>query len=120
MPTIDLTDAERAALVALIRRAIEEDRFPPRGPRLDPLRSPLAKLDAAVAALKRPPAGKSPLLRALSGRLHGPSATATWSFGSRGAEDAPEWNEFRAAGDKGLSARADKPRRMRASSDLTP
>jgi hypothetical protein len=30
MPTIDLTDAEHAALVALIKRAIEEDRFPAR------------------------------------------------------------------------------------------
>jgi hypothetical protein len=27
MPTIDLTDAEHAALVALIRRALEEDRL---------------------------------------------------------------------------------------------
>ena len=36
MPTIDLTDAEHAAVTALIRRAIEEDRFP-RAPRLDPL-----------------------------------------------------------------------------------
>jgi hypothetical protein len=54
MPTIDLTDAEHAALVALIRRAIEEDRFP-RAPRLDPLRSALVKLDpAAAAALRRP------------------------------------------------------------------
>jgi hypothetical protein len=55
MPTIDLTDAEHAALVALIRRAIEEDRFP-RSPRLDPLRSALAKLDPAVAASLRRPA----------------------------------------------------------------
>jgi hypothetical protein len=51
MPTIDLTDAEHAALVALIRRAIEEDRFP-RAPRLDPLRTVLAKLDPD----SRPPA----------------------------------------------------------------
>jgi hypothetical protein len=40
MPTIDLTDAEHAALVALIRRAIEEDLFP-RAPRLDSLRTAL-------------------------------------------------------------------------------
>jgi hypothetical protein len=54
LPTIDLTDAEHAAVTALIRRAIEEDRFP-RAPRLDPLRSALAKLDpAAAAALRRP------------------------------------------------------------------
>jgi hypothetical protein len=59
MPTIDLTDDERAALVALIRRAIEEDRFP-RAPRLDPLRSALAKLDpTAAAALARPRVGEN-------------------------------------------------------------
>jgi hypothetical protein len=53
MPTIDC-DAELAALQALIRRAIEEDRFP-RAPRLDPLRSSLMKLDpAAAASLRRP------------------------------------------------------------------
>jgi hypothetical protein len=34
---------------AAIRRAVEEDRFP-RAPRLDPLRSALAKLDPAAAA----------------------------------------------------------------------
>jgi hypothetical protein len=28
MPTIDLTDGEHAAIMALIRRAIEQDRFP--------------------------------------------------------------------------------------------
>jgi hypothetical protein len=44
MPTIDLTDDEHAAITAPIRRAIEQDRFP-RAPRLDPLRSVLAKLD---------------------------------------------------------------------------
>jgi hypothetical protein len=45
--------------VVPIRRAIEEDRFP-RAPRLDPLRSALAKLDPAAAeALRRPLAGKS-------------------------------------------------------------
>ena len=36
MPTIDLTDAEHAAITALVRRVIEEDV--PRAPRLDPLR----------------------------------------------------------------------------------
>jgi hypothetical protein len=59
MPTIDLTDAQHAALTALIRRAIEEDHFP-LARRLDPLRSALAKLDpAAVTALKRPTAAES-------------------------------------------------------------
>jgi hypothetical protein len=53
VPTIALTNAEHAAVTALIRRAIEEGRFP-RAPRLDPLRSALAKLDpAAAAALRR-------------------------------------------------------------------
>ena len=41
MPTIYLTDDAHAAVTALIRRAVEEDRFP-RGLRLDPLRSALA------------------------------------------------------------------------------
>ena len=51
---IDLTDAEHTALAALVRRAIEQDTFP-RAPRLDPLRSALAKLDpAAAASLRRP------------------------------------------------------------------
>jgi hypothetical protein len=48
MPTFDLTDDELAAVTAAIRRAIEEDRFP-RAPRLDPLRSALAKLEPAPA-----------------------------------------------------------------------
>ena len=47
--TIDFTDAELAAVAALIRRAIEEDHFP-NAPRLDLLRSALAKLDPAAAA----------------------------------------------------------------------
>ena len=49
MPTIDLTDAQHAAVTALIKRAIEEDHFP-NAPRLGPLRSALAKLDPAAAA----------------------------------------------------------------------
>jgi hypothetical protein len=46
-PTTDLTDEEHAAVTAAIKRAIEEDRFP-RAPRLDLLRSALAKLDPAA------------------------------------------------------------------------
>jgi hypothetical protein len=53
MPTIDLTDEERAAVTAAVRRAIETDRFP-RAPRLDPLRSALAKLDPATAPKQTP------------------------------------------------------------------
>ena len=55
MPTIDLTDAELAAVTAVIKRAIEEDHFP-NAPRLDPLRSALAKLDPAVCGGARRPA----------------------------------------------------------------
>jgi hypothetical protein len=51
MPTIDLTDDEHAVVTAAIKHAIEEDRSPPR-PRLDPLRSALAKRDPAAAAAK--------------------------------------------------------------------
>jgi hypothetical protein len=50
MPTIDLTDEEHAAVTALIRRAVEQDRFP-LAPRLEPLRSTLAKLDHLVVEL---------------------------------------------------------------------
>ncbi len=46
MPAIDLTDEEHAAVTAAIRRAVQDDKFP-RAPRLDPLRSGLAKLDPA-------------------------------------------------------------------------
>ena len=45
MPTINLDDNELAAVIAALRRAIEDDRFP-RAPRLDPLRAALAKLES--------------------------------------------------------------------------
>jgi hypothetical protein len=54
MPTIDLTDNEHAAVTAAIRRTIEEDRFP-HAPRLEPLRSALAKLDPTAPPPKVPP-----------------------------------------------------------------
>ena len=38
----DLTDAERQAVIAALRQAIERDRYP-RAPRLAPYRSALAK-----------------------------------------------------------------------------
>ena len=47
MPTINLTDDELAAVTATVRRAIETDRFP-RAPRIDLLRSVLAKLEPAA------------------------------------------------------------------------
>ena len=58
LPTTDLTDAEHAEVTALIRRAIEEDHFP-LARRLDLLRSALAKLDPAAAALRRPLTAKN-------------------------------------------------------------
>jgi hypothetical protein len=57
MPTFTLSDDEHAAVTAAIRRAIEEDRFP-RAPRLDPLRSALAKLDPAPPPQEPPTSGK--------------------------------------------------------------
>ena len=42
--TLDLTDDETRALVRLLRRAIDEARYP-LSPRLDPLKTILAKLD---------------------------------------------------------------------------
>jgi hypothetical protein len=44
MPTLDLTEDEKAALVAHLRHALEYDPFP-FAPRLDPLKAILAKLD---------------------------------------------------------------------------
>jgi hypothetical protein len=54
MPPIDLTDDELTAVAAAIRRLIDEDRFP-RAPRIDPLRSALAKFDPATAVKPTPP-----------------------------------------------------------------
>jgi hypothetical protein len=54
MPTIDFTDEELATVTAAIRRLIEVDKFP-RAPRVDRLRSALAKLEGsqtAAAALR--------------------------------------------------------------------
>ena len=51
MPTIDLTDDELAAVAAAVRGVIETDRYP-RAPRLDPLRSALAKLEPAPSPAK--------------------------------------------------------------------
>ena len=53
MPTIDLSDDELAAFTAAIRRAIESDKYP-RAPRLDLLRSALAKLDPATTLQRAP------------------------------------------------------------------
>jgi hypothetical protein len=53
VPTIDLPDDELAAVIAAIRRAIEDDKFP-HAPRLDPLRAALARLEAATQIPKSP------------------------------------------------------------------
>jgi hypothetical protein len=49
--TLVLTADERRILIRLVRRAIDDDRYP-LAPRLDPLKAILAKLDAAPP---RPP-----------------------------------------------------------------
>jgi hypothetical protein len=56
VPTIDLPADELAAVTAAIRRAIENDRYP-HAPRLDPLRSALARIEAALTPelAKAPP-----------------------------------------------------------------
>ena len=57
--TLDLTDDETVALVALLRRAIDEDRYP-LSPRLAPLKAILAKLDPPAERVKlRPPLSAS-------------------------------------------------------------
>jgi hypothetical protein len=53
MPTIDLTTEEHAAVTAAIRHLIEQAR--PLAPRLEPLRSALAKLDATPKLTPDPP-----------------------------------------------------------------
>jgi hypothetical protein len=80
MPTIDLTDEEHAAVMAAIRRAVEADKFP-RAPRLDPLRSALAKLDKAAAPERQPtpkaprqPQAKSGEGKAVDGNVTSPDA----------------------------------------------
>jgi hypothetical protein len=48
VPTIDLTDAELAAVTAAIRGIVEADKYP-HAPRLVPMRMALAKFDEAAA-----------------------------------------------------------------------
>jgi hypothetical protein len=59
MRTLDLTDAEHAAVTAAIKRAIEQDRFP-HAPRLDPLRSALAKLETELTSEQPPKPPRTP------------------------------------------------------------
>jgi hypothetical protein len=51
---LDLSDDETAALARLLRRTIDEDRYP-LSPRLAPLRAILAKLDPPQPRPEPPP-----------------------------------------------------------------
>jgi hypothetical protein len=53
MPTLDLTDEERAALIRFLREGIDRDRFP-LSPRLAPIRAILAKLEPPAPRPPRP------------------------------------------------------------------
>ena len=53
MPVFDLPDDELTAVVAALRRVIEDDKFP-HAPRLDPLRAALARLEAATEPGRSP------------------------------------------------------------------
>jgi hypothetical protein len=54
MPKLDLTDEEHAAVVAALRKLINDDKFP-LAPRLKPLKSALAKLDPKPLRKPLPP-----------------------------------------------------------------
>jgi hypothetical protein len=77
MPTVDLTDEDHAAVTAAIRRVIEDDKFP-HAPRLDPLRSALAKLDPAAAASQPCPTAKNPKGRPRPGTMASIRAYEGW------------------------------------------
>jgi hypothetical protein len=63
---LDLSDDEAAALAQLLRRTIDEDRYP-RAPRLTPLKTILAKLEPPLPRPGEPlpplPAGAAPKRR---------------------------------------------------------
>jgi hypothetical protein len=52
--TLDLTDEETAALARLLRRAIDDDRYP-LSPRVVPLKAILAKLEPAQSQAEPQP-----------------------------------------------------------------
>ena len=58
MPVFDLTEDEAETLIRLVRRAIDDDRYP-MAPRLDPLKAILAKLEPSKPAAPLP-AGAGP------------------------------------------------------------
>ena len=53
MPVVDLPDDELAAVVAALRRLIDEDKYP-HAPRLDPLRAAMAQLEAVAEPAPQP------------------------------------------------------------------
>jgi hypothetical protein len=53
MPNLELTDEERAALLRLIKKALDTDRYP-LSPRVYPLRSILDKLEPQPVREPRP------------------------------------------------------------------
>src|SRR5215469_6670230 len=63
VPTIELTDEEHAALVTYVLDKLREEKFL-HAPRLNPVRSALAKLNAASATqpiVGRPPLPEAPM-----------------------------------------------------------
>jgi hypothetical protein len=56
--TLDLTDEEKLALIRLLRRTIDDERYP-LSPRLAPLKAILAKLDPEKPRPELPPPLKS-------------------------------------------------------------
>jgi hypothetical protein len=70
VPTIDLTNEEHAALVAYVLDRLREEKFP-HAPRLNPVRSALATLNAASATkpiVERPPLPAAPIGSSRGGR----------------------------------------------------
>jgi hypothetical protein len=66
MPSIDLSDEEHAALAAYVLDKLREEKFP-HAPRLDPVRSALAKLDPSSVPRLRPSLSSLPQ----AGPIHG-------------------------------------------------
>jgi hypothetical protein len=84
VPTINLADDELAAVMAALRRAIEDDRYP-HAPRLDPLRAALGKLEAASSdsvprSADTPPSAKADK-RARSAKAPAPKISPGFKLG---------------------------------------
>jgi hypothetical protein len=68
MPTIDLDDAELAAVITALKEKLDRDRYP-RAPRLEPFRLAPAKLDRTVTTALGP--DRPPLSQAARGGQRG-------------------------------------------------